>query len=105
MTSPGTTFALLGPCEHDLVGNWVVANGRVVGDDVELRIRWLRQSSLQKIATANDGWDELFRDLRDGRLWEHTRPNSGMQGGGPSRLTLIDVKLAQAKYGSVSSPG
>jgi hypothetical protein len=43
-------------------------------------------------------WEILFRDPADGRYWELTYPQGGMQGGGPKRLKVLDVGSACAKY-------
>jgi hypothetical protein len=54
---------------------------------------------LERLARDPSGWDTLYLDPRDGRLWEHTYPKSHMHGGGPARLTIIAAQDALAKYG------
>jgi hypothetical protein len=88
----------LGSDETDLVGQWLLVDGRVEGDAVSDRIQWLLPR-LDEIAHSADGWDTLYRDHRDGRWWELTYPQSEMHGGGPQRLTNISPAAVKAKYG------
>jgi hypothetical protein len=88
----------LGPEEHDLFGQWVVTGGRVEADAVCTRIERLTSGVLERLAVSRDGWGTLFRDLTDGRLWERTYPASGMHGGGPPRLHVLEESDAVAKY-------
>jgi hypothetical protein len=87
----------LQPDEIVLTGNWLVEGGRVVADDVCRRIEWLVESQLERLGT-DSGWDTLYRDPRDGRLWEHIYPQSYMHGGGPPQLKVISAESAAAKY-------
>jgi Immunity protein 27 len=92
-------MAELAPEEVDLRGGWVVQEDRaVVGDSTEQRIEWLTTEKLQRIANDSSGWDTLYRDHRDGRLWELTYPRSEMHGGGPRRLHVLLRGEAAAKY-------
>ena len=75
-----------------------MVNGRMTEDETSHRISSLIKTELQHIATAKDGWDKLYRDPRDGRLWELTYPRSAMQGGGPQALLLTSPESAQKKY-------
>lgn len=88
----------LDPQESDLVGQWISRDGNVVGDPTSLRINRLVSEVLERLAKSPDGWDTLYRDPADGRLWEHTYPNSGLHGGGPPRLTVIEFGDAVSKY-------
>jgi len=90
----------LKPEEKELIGNWVVQSGRVVGDDVEQRIGELVDQYLEKVAVspASGGWDTLYRDPQDGRYWELTYPRSEMHGGGPRQLTVLSLEAAEEKY-------
>ena len=84
--------------EVDLRGNWIVQKDRsVVGDTTEQRIEWLTQK-LERIASDSSGWETLYRDPRDGRLWELTYPQSEMHGGGPRRLHVVSRDEAAGKY-------
>jgi hypothetical protein len=81
----------------DLVGAWVVENGRVVGDAVEQQINALLPY-LEKVGSDETGWDTLYRDPVDGRFWELVYPQGYMHGGGPKRLTCLSESTASAKY-------
>lgn len=92
-------MAELGPEEVDLHGNWLVQTDRsVVADLTEQRIEWLTTQMLERITNDSSGWEILYRDPRDGRLWELTYPCGEMHGGGPRRLRAISRDEAAAKY-------
>jgi hypothetical protein len=84
--------------ENELRGAWIVVRGRVAKDDVTERIEWLVAHSLRRLGTDASGWDTLFRDPADGRLWEMIYPQSEMQGGGPPLLRHLSPDAARAKY-------
>jgi hypothetical protein len=90
----------LRPEESDLVGAWIVINGRMEGDTTCKRIDWLLQHHLRKIATdpKSGGWTTLFQDPNDGRFWERTFPHGEMQGGGPHRLALLSTDEVRIRY-------
>ena len=89
----------LQPNEIVVTGNWVVLkNGSVVSDDACRRIEWLVEMQLERLAADPSGWETLYRDPRDGRLWEYTYPQSGMHGGGPPQLLVISPEVAATKY-------
>jgi hypothetical protein len=56
---------------------------------------------LRRLGSDPSGWDTLYRDPNDGRLWELTFPDSDSEGGGPPRLACLDVDAAREKYGAV----
>jgi hypothetical protein len=87
------------PNETLIRGGWEYIEGRMVPDDALRRIQKLVGSHLQRVANSSDGWETLFRDPVDGRLWEQTYPHSEMHGGGPESLRNIDTDSAQRKYG------
>jgi hypothetical protein len=91
------------PHETELTGNWIVEDGRARGDAVCQRVEWLTQSFLVKIADSRQsgGWETLYHDPIDGRLWERTYPNGEMHGGGPPRLAFLTPEEAAKKYGRV----
>jgi hypothetical protein len=88
----------LSPSETLLVGAWLSKNGHIIEDPVSLRIRWLILSSLRRNATDATGWDTLYEDPRDGRLWELIYPQSEMHGGGPPLLRVVTEAEARLKY-------
>lgn len=91
----------LSPEETDLIGNWRTVGDRVEADETARRIEQLTRTQLTRLGFDESGWDTLFQDPRDGRFWELTYPSSGSEGGGPPRLTCLDVVTAQVKYGSI----
>lgn len=86
------------PSESILTGRWVVSDGRVVADATTNRIHWLIENALKMLGTDTSGWDVLYRDDADGRLWELTYPQSDSHGGGPPQLTVVEPEQAKAKY-------
>jgi len=56
--------------ETEILGEWVMVNDRVEADENCLRIDDLISTQLEKLGTDLTGWDTLFRDPADGRLWE-----------------------------------
>ena len=80
----------LDPNEHDLVGAWVSGPGESMrSDPTEERITWLIEHRLEQLSTSSDGWETLYRDPADGRLWRRTYPQSEGHGGGSQRLTHV----------------
>ena len=88
----------ISPDEAKIIGSWVMVNGRMIEDEASHRIDSLIKKELQHVATTKDGWEKLYRDPRDGRLWELTYPHSEMQGGGPPALLLASPEKIQEKY-------
>lgn len=88
--------------ENKLIGHWVVENGSVVKDDVTKRIELLIKDYLRKIATDASGWDVLYIDPIDKRLWERVYLESELHGGGPPSLINISETDAKIKYSNVA---
>ena len=68
-------------------------------DEVDQRIFWLVSRRLTLLTVADGGWRQLYRDPRDGRLWELSFPHGSLHGGGPRRLEAITSAVASAIYG------
>lgn len=88
----------LGPHEvllHGSLGDGITG----APDEVETRIRWLVAHCLQALGRTAEGWDWLFRDPRDGRLWEQTYPHGSLHGPGARRLAIVEEEAARRKYG------
>ena len=94
-----TEFPDLAPDEHLLAGAWGEERNRATHDDVDRRILWLVTRRLVAVGHAAGGWDQLYRDPRDGRYWELTFPQGSLHGGGPRRLESVDARVAREKYG------
>ncbi len=89
---------LPGRDESEIVGQWLWQNGKMIADAPCERIQWLTEMYLVKIGTSDGGWSTLYRDPREGRLWEKTYPNSDWHGGGPPRLAVMTPDVASLKY-------
>ncbi len=90
----------LGSEETRLVGRWERSGDHFVEDAVALRIRALVREQLVFRARSADGWDALYEDPADGRLWELIYPAAEMHGGGPPELRHLSAAEAKTKYGT-----
>ncbi len=79
----------IGPSETVLTGQWRSQGGRVVADDVCMRILTLTKTYLIEIVRDASGWGALYRDPYDGRYWELTYQQGELQGGGPPQLMCV----------------
>jgi hypothetical protein len=88
----------IGKDEKIIQGSWIVIEGNVVFDDNENRIEILVNDHLKKIANDDTGWNILYVDPDDGRLWEVLYLHSEYHGGGPRTLKNITKAEAKVKY-------
>jgi hypothetical protein len=88
------------PSEKVLTGKWIQQGGRIVADSVSDRIFALTKSHLIEVGKNSSGWNILYRDPGDGRLWELTYPQGDLHGGGPPHLNCITAADAGRKYGA-----
>jgi hypothetical protein len=86
--------------EEVISGAWTLKDGRLIADAECARIAELIRSGLKLLGRDASGWDAIYRDPEDGRLWEMTYPHSELQGGGPPRLTCLTRDQALQKYES-----
>ena len=92
------------PSEVILTGNWTSdCQGSLVADDTCGRIDSLVRSHLKELGRDETGWDALYRDPGDGRLWELIYRRSELHGGGPPQLRLLTVDEARQNMGALSS--
>ena len=96
---------MIAPHETVMTGTWVVSHGHVTGDETCERIVTLSRNYLVKVGHDPSGWDVLYRDPTDRRLWELIYPQSQMQGGGPPELRCLSLADASRKYGKVLDIG
>jgi hypothetical protein len=91
----------LHPNENLLRGQWVPMDGNVVEDDTSKRIQYLISFQLRELGKDASGWDALYLDPRDGRLWEFTYPENTLHGGGAPQLRCVTTEEARRKYGEI----
>jgi hypothetical protein len=84
--------------ETELIGRWELNDGVVHVDAVSTRIEELTRTFLTKVAVSGSGWETLYRDPADNRLWELSYPNSERHGGGPPSLKVLSLLEAKSKY-------
>lgn len=88
-------FHDLGDAETELVGMWLDLGIKVTGDAVSDRVEWLTATRLEKLAENGELLAELYRDPRDGRLWEKILPFPG----GPPTLRVLSPMKAAERFG------
>lgn len=86
------------PSETRLVGGWLANDGRVVSDETCERISKLVQGYLVRVGQDPFGWDTLYRDPADNRLWELIYPQGHLHGAGPPELRCLSMDEAKQKY-------
>lgn len=88
----------LRPADHFLQGFWIDTGSRVEKDAGWMRIEWLVSERLELLVRLEGETVELYRDPRDGRLWEKFSAAPAMSDGGPPVLTVIDADEARRKF-------
>jgi hypothetical protein len=88
--------------ETSIKGQNVLLKGKISGDEICQRISDLINYHLIKLGHDQSGWDTLYRDPFDGRLWELIYLQSEQQGGGPPALMNISQEKATAKYDTLN---
>jgi Immunity protein 27 len=84
--------------ETRISGRIVLERGKIIWDITSQRIFDLVNGYLIKIGHDDSGWDTLYRDPNDNRLWELVYAESELQGGGPPSLNVISQDVAALKY-------
>ncbi|PHS40015.1 MAG: hypothetical protein COA91_05145 [Robiginitomaculum sp.] len=86
--------------EKQIIGNWIAFGKQDVGDDACQRIEWLIENHLVFVSHDKSGWNTLYKDPADNRLWERIYLQSEMHGGGPPSLLLVNKKRLEEGYGA-----
>ena len=89
---------VLMPDELSLEGKWLINGKEASADDVCKRIEWLTSEVLEELGCDESGWERLYRDPGDKRLWVRYYPQSEMHGSGPPSLKLISESEAKEKF-------
>ena len=89
------------PTETQITGKWLSRDRRTTADEACERIDELVRSHLRQLGRDTSGWDVLYRNPDDGRLWELTYPQSEMHGGGSPQLRCLTLDEARGKYGDI----
>lgn len=92
----------MAPQETEITGRWMVSQGRVTADANCDRIADLAKNHLLWLGHDSSGWETLYRDPDDHRLWELIYPESELHGGGPPALRFISDESARLKYGEIA---
>lgn len=90
---------MIHPTETSIRGTWRNVEGRVAASDECARIESLVRDHLRERVSSQDGWSTLYVDPTDGRLWEHTYPESHCHGGGPPAITTLAPTEAHVRFG------
>ena len=91
----------IAPTETVIAGRWIPSNQGTVREDANCqRIALLIRTHLKELGRDRSGWDALYRDPDDGRLWELVYARSDQHGGGPPELRNLRTDEAIAKYGA-----
>lgn len=88
----------LSPDETEVRGVWRLVAGHMEADENCRRIEALTSSLLTEVGRDRSGWDVLYIDKSDGRLWELIYPEAEMHGGGPPVLRCLNDAKAREKY-------
>ncbi|HWW39596.1 Imm27 family immunity protein [Pedobacter sp.] len=84
--------------EKELIGHWEFRDGKMNDDENAKRVEWLIKNHLKKVGSDESGWDILYIDPEDNRLWELIYFHGEMHGGGPPSLVNISEEEADKKY-------
>ncbi len=63
-----------------------------------IEFEMLIRTHLRELGKDSSGWEALYRDPDDGRLWELTYPKSELHGGGPPQLRSLAPDEARKNY-------
>jgi hypothetical protein len=84
--------------EFEIRGDWAESNGVAIANEACKRIYRLTTSYLEYLGKSSDGWDALYRDPMNARLWELVYLQSDRHGGGPPTLRCLPYEVAKLKF-------
>lgn len=84
--------------EQKIIGSWTVVDTGIKADQNCERIEFLVSNFLNKITTDESGWDTLYQNPEDGKLWVLFYPDNHLHDGGPPSLKLISNSEAQSRF-------
>ncbi len=79
-------------------GEWLLNGNQVSASEACLRIEWLINNRLRRVAIRSDGWETLYEDPRDNRKWILYYPEAELHNGGPPSLRLATCNEIQSNY-------
>jgi hypothetical protein len=85
--------------ETQIATSIVFSNGKPSFDGNAEKIYDLIENYLQFIAVDASGWEKLYRDPEDRRLWRLSYDESDSHGGGAPRLDVVDRSIAIDTFG------
>ena len=89
--------------ESPLIGQWIILEGQVIGDEACKRIEWAIENELEEVCSDASGWETVYRNFDQSQYWLLSYPQSELQGGGPPKLESIgtnEVKKICAAAGT-----
>jgi hypothetical protein len=84
--------------ENEIRGSWIIVGSSIEADQNCKRIEFLKENYLVQMSVSIDGWETLYKDPTDNRLWELSYPESELNGGGSPLLRIISIEDASKKF-------
>lgn len=81
--------------ETEIIGQYLLVNNELVVNENVERVYNLINNNLKFLSVDESGWDALYIDESDLRLWERIYLESHLHGGGPPSLFLISYDNAK----------
>jgi len=81
-----------------LQGFWIDTGSAVVKDAGWMRIDWLTETRLERLARHEGSAAELYRNPGDGSFWERLSAAPELPDGGPPMLVRIDAEEARRRF-------